>query len=151
MNIETLKEKLADIDADTLRNFIFDLYLRYPELSDKIEALTLANDPVALPKILGKRIASLRRGRRFIDYRASFDFARELEAALADIESGLLERSPEHAFNLVDKFLATAEPVLNRVDDSGGAVGDVVVADGGQGLAGRQGGLARAGFLILSI
>ncbi len=125
MNIDTLKEKLADIDADTLRDFIFGLYLQYPELSDKIEALTLANDPVALTSVLRKRIASLKRGRRFIDYRASFDFARELEATLADIESGLLERSPEHAFDLVDRFLATAESVLNRVDDSGGAVGEV--------------------------
>ena len=125
MNVETLKEKLADIDADTLRNFIFDLYLCYPELSDKIEALTLANDPVALSRVLRKRIASLKRRQRFIDYRASFDFARELEATLADIESGLLERSPEHAFDLVDRFLATAESVLNRVDDSGGAVGEV--------------------------
>jgi len=26
MNVDTLKQKLADIDADTLRNFIFDLY-----------------------------------------------------------------------------------------------------------------------------
>ncbi|MGB5425208.1 MAG: DUF6880 family protein [Gammaproteobacteria bacterium] len=125
VSIDTLKEKLADIDADTLRDFIFDLYLRYPELNDKIEALTLANDPVALSQVLGKRIASLRRGRRFIDYRASFDFARELEAVLTNIESGLLERSPEHAFDLVDRFLATAESVLNRVDDSGGAVGEV--------------------------
>ncbi len=125
MNIDTLKEKLADIDADTLRDYIFDLYLQYPELSDKIEALTLANDPVALTRVLRKRIASLKRGRRFIDYRASFDFARELEAVLADIESGLLERSPEHAFDLIDRFLATAESVLNRVDDSGGAVGEV--------------------------
>ncbi|WP_135607057.1 DUF6880 family protein [Solemya velesiana gill symbiont] len=116
---------MADIDADILRNFIFDLYLRYPELSDKIEALTLANDSTALSRVLGKRIASLRRGRRFIDYRASFDFARELEALLADIESGLLARSPKHAFNLVDRFLATAESVLNRVDDSVGAVGEV--------------------------
>jgi hypothetical protein len=125
MNVDTLKEKLADIDTETLRNFIFDLYLCYPELSDKIEALTLANDPIALSSVLRKRIASLKRGRRFIDYRASFDFARELEATLADIESGLLERSPEHAFDLVDRFLATAESVLNRVDDSGGAVGEV--------------------------
>ena len=39
MNVDTLKEKLADIDADTLRNFVFDLYLRYPQLSGKIEAL----------------------------------------------------------------------------------------------------------------
>lgn len=125
MNVDKLKEKLADIDVDTLRDFILDLYLRYPELSDKIEALTLANDPVALCGVLRKRIASLKRGRRFIDYRASFDFARELEAALDDIESGLLERSPELAFDFVDRFLATAESVLNRVDDSGGAVGEV--------------------------
>jgi len=108
-----------------LRDFIFGLYLQYPELRDKIEALTLVNDPVALTRVLRKRITSLKRGRRFIDYRASFDFARELEAILADIESGLLECSPEHAFELVDRFLATAESVLNRVDDSGGAVGEV--------------------------
>jgi hypothetical protein len=106
MNVDTLKEKLTDIDADILRNFIFDLYLRYPELSDRIEALIFANDPVALSRMLRKRIASLKRGQRFIDYRASFDFSRELEATLSDIESGLLERSPEHAFDLVDRFLA---------------------------------------------
>lgn len=125
MSVDTLKDKLTDIDADTLRDFILDLYLRYPELSDKIEALTLAEDPVALSKVLRKRIASLKRGRRFIDYRASFDFVRELEAVLVDIESGLLERSPEHAFDLVDRFLVTAELVLNRVDDSGGVVSEV--------------------------
>ena len=69
MNVDTLKEKLADIDADTLRDFILDLYLRYPELSDKVESLTLANDPVALSSLLRKRIALLKRGRRFIDGR----------------------------------------------------------------------------------
>lgn len=62
MNVDKLKEKLADIDADTLRNFILDLYLRYPELNDKIEALTLANDPLALSRVLRKRIASLNEG-----------------------------------------------------------------------------------------
>lgn len=36
-----------------------------------------------------------------------------------------MANSPKHAFELVDKFLATAEPVLNRVDDSGGDVGEV--------------------------
>jgi Family of unknown function (DUF6880) len=125
MKVDTLKKKLTDIGADTLRDFILDLYIRYPEMSDKIEALTLADDPVALASMLRKRIASLKRGRRFIDYRASFDFARELEEFLNDIESGLLEHSPEHAFDLVNRFLATAESVLNRVDDSGGAVGEV--------------------------
>ncbi|MEE4216718.1 MAG: hypothetical protein V2I48_03860 [Xanthomonadales bacterium] len=125
MNIDLLKQKLAEIDAATLRGFILDLYLHYPELSDRTEALLLHNDPAALAKALGKRIQSLRRGRKFIDYRASFELSRELDALLADIESGLLTTSPKHAFELVDRFLATAESVLNRVDDSGGAVGAV--------------------------
>ncbi len=125
MNIDELKEKLAELDAATLQDFVLDVYLDYPDLSDKIEALVLANDSLALTKVLRKRIASLKRGRRFIDYRASFDFARELKAIVNDIKSGLLENSPKHAFELVDRFLATAESVLNRVDDSGGAVGEV--------------------------
>lgn len=125
MSIDKLKEKLAELDVAILREFILDLYLDYPDLNDRIEALALYNDPAALAKALDKRIKSLRRGRRFIDYRASFDFARELEAIPTDIESGLLERSPKHAFDLVDRFLATAESVLNRVDDSGGVVGEV--------------------------
>jgi hypothetical protein len=91
----------------------------------KIEALALADDPVALSRELGKRMTSLRQGRKFIDYRASFDFARDLEALIADIESKLLPCSPKHAFKLVDRFLATAESVLNRVDDSSGTVGHV--------------------------
>jgi len=125
MNIDTLKEKLADLDAATLQDFILDLYLHYPDLSVKIEALMLHNNPVALARALGKQIQSLHRGRKFIDYRASFSFSRELEALLADIESGLLATSPKHAFDLVDRFLVTAESVLNRVDDSGGSVGEV--------------------------
>jgi hypothetical protein len=125
MNIDEIKHKLADIDAATLQDFILALYLHYPELNDKIEALLLYSNPAALANALGKRIQSLRRGRKFIDYRASFDFTRQLDALLADIENGLLANSPKHAFELVDKFLATAEPVLNRVDDSGGEVGEV--------------------------
>ena len=37
MNIDQLKQKLANIDAATLQDFILDLYLRYPELNDKTE------------------------------------------------------------------------------------------------------------------
>lgn len=48
MSIDGLKEKLAELNAATLRDFILDVYLGYPDLSDKIEALALANDPVAL-------------------------------------------------------------------------------------------------------
>ena len=48
MDIDPLKQKLTEIDTATLRDFILDLYLHHPELSDKIEALLLYNDPAAL-------------------------------------------------------------------------------------------------------
>ncbi|TNF95950.1 MAG: hypothetical protein EP297_11210 [Gammaproteobacteria bacterium] len=125
MNIDELKARLDELDKNTLQDFVLDLYLNYPELSDTIESLVLANDPSALTKVINKRIQSIKRGRRFIDYHASFSFARDLETIISDIERGLLDSSPKHAFELTDKFLATAENVINRVDDSAGVVGDV--------------------------
>ncbi len=125
MNTDQLKQKLSEIDSATLQDFIIDLHQQYPELSDKIEALVLFNDPAALAKALNKRVQSLKRGRKFIEYHASYEFSRDLESLLSDIETGLLESAPKQAFELFDKFLATTESVFNRVDDSGGSVGEV--------------------------
>lgn len=122
MELEQLQHKLSALDKELLEDFILDLYLHFPELADRIETLSLTKDPSALSKAIAKRIQSLKRGRRFIDYRSSFAFARDLELIVEDIERGLLDGSPEHAFALADKFLATVEAVLNRVDDSGGVV-----------------------------
>ena len=79
MTIDDLKQKLADIDAATLQDFILDLYLHYPELNDKIEALLLYSDPAALANALGKRIQSLRRGptHRNMRLSSSTDFWRQ--------------------------------------------------------------------------
>ena len=125
MNIDDLTKKLSQLDAAVLQDYVLGLYLNYPDLTDSIETLVLFNDPPVLKKAIAKRITSLKRGRRFIDYRASTAFARDLEGILADIERGLLDSAPKLAFELVDKFLATAESVLNRVDDSSGEIGGV--------------------------
>ena len=125
MTIDELTKKLSELNAAVLQDFVLDLYLRYPDLSASIETLVLFSDPPALKKAIAKRITSLKRGRRFIDYRASTDFARDLESILRDIENGLLGAEPKLAFELVDKFLATADSVLNRVDDSSGEIGGV--------------------------
>ncbi len=59
VNIDPLKQKLTEIDAATLRDFILDLYLHHPELSDQIEALLLYNDPAALAKAFEKADCNL--------------------------------------------------------------------------------------------
>ncbi len=79
--------------------------------------LVLFNDPSVLKKAFTKRIQSLKRGRKFIDLRASAEFARDLDSIVSDIESGLLGASPKHACELIEKFLAAADVVMNGVDD----------------------------------
>ena len=125
MNIDDIKQKIAALDTNRVKDFILDLYLQYPELENKIETLLLYNDPAALSKAILKRIQSVSRGRKFIDYRMNFSFARDLDLIVSDIESGLLETSPKHAFDLLNKFLATSNKVYERIDDSSGDVGGV--------------------------
>jgi hypothetical protein len=125
MKFDEIKQKIDDVDTDRLKDFLLDLYLHRPELHNQIESLVLYNDPAALAKAISKRIQSVSRGRKFIDYRMSFSFARDLESIVADIESGLLDRSPKHAFDLMTKFLATSNKVFERVDDSSGDIGGV--------------------------
>ena len=125
MNSDEIKQKINALDVDKVKDFLLDLYLRHPELNTQIETLVLHNDPAALAKAILKRIQSVSRGRKFIDYRMSTDFARNLDDIVADIESGLLASSPKHAFDLMTKFLATSHQVFERIDDSSGEIGGV--------------------------
>ncbi len=125
MKTEELQQKLSELDPATLKDFILDLYIKYPELSNSIETLVLFNDPSALKKAIAKRIQSVKRGSKFIDYYASREFSQNLESIVDDIENGLLTVAPKDAFELIDKFLATADSVMNRVDDSSGEIGGV--------------------------
>lgn len=125
MKTEELQQKLSELDLANLQDFILDLYVKYPELSNNIETLVLFNDSAALKKAIAKRIQSVKRGSKFIDYYASHEFAHNLESIVDDIENGLLVAAPKDAFELIDKFLATADSVMNRVDDSSGEIGGV--------------------------
>jgi len=125
MNIDEVKQKLETLNQPQLQDFVLDLYLQYPELKVKIETLVLLNNPEDLAKSINKRIQSIKRGRKFIDYRNSWQFSRDLQSIVDDTESGLLDVSPKQAFLSAEKFLATAESVLNRVDDSSGTIGEV--------------------------
>lgn len=125
MTIDDIKQKIEALDADLVKDFLFNLYQQYPELNTQIETLVLRNDPAALSTAISKRIASISRGRKFIDYQMNFAFASDLDSIVADIEDGLLESSPKHAFDLISKFLATANKVFDRADDSSGDIGCV--------------------------
>lgn len=118
-----LKQLLRAQSAEVLSEIIEGLYGISDDVDRRLESRLLAADPAALAQHLKKRIQSLKRGSRFIRYGESFEFGRELDALIKDIE-GLVTTEPKAGFMIVELFMATHEKVLNRVDDSAGCVGD---------------------------
>lgn len=74
---------------------------------------------------IGKRLAALRSARSFIDWQKRRDFVRDLDLQRAMIADRVAPTCPDLALDLMWRFLDLAEPVMNRVDDSTGSVGDV--------------------------
>lgn len=121
---EAMKDKLAALSHETLVAFIEQLYGHDDDVDQRIESLVLRNDPHALCKALKKRVQTIKRGRRFIDYSESFSYARHLEDLLDDVEQLLLPQSAERAFQVIDAFVRTSRHSFERADDSSGAIGD---------------------------
>jgi hypothetical protein len=74
---------------------------------------------------VNKRITTLRSARSFIDWQKRPDFVRDLDLTRATIAEKIAQTRPDLALDLTWRFMALAAPVLNRVDDSSGTVGDV--------------------------
>jgi hypothetical protein len=103
--------ELADGDAEVRRRLRLEL------------AAEAGGDSIAAA--IGKRIIALRSARSFVDWQKRRDFVRDLNLQRAMIVDRVAPTRPELALDLMWRFLDLAGPVLNRVDDSTGAVGDV--------------------------
>jgi len=121
MNAE-LKKLLAQLSEEELSVALQLVYGMDKSVDRRIESLLLASDTDAHAKHLKKRVASLKRGSRFISWSESSAFARDMERLLDEI-SALVPTDPQAAFKLADAFMATHEKVLSRCDDSNGSIG----------------------------
>ncbi len=74
---------------------------------------------------IGKRITTLRSAKSFVDWQKRRDFVKDLDLQRSMIVSRVAQTRADLALDLMWRFLDLAEPVINRVDDSNGAVGDV--------------------------
>lgn len=115
------KRKLIDLGAETLAEALLDLSVHSEAADDLIERL-LATPKENIQRFK-KKLSSLRRSRRFVDWRGSSGFARELEMLLQDLEAGVTD--PVTGIELVAAFYETDEGVLGHCDDSSGHVSDV--------------------------
>ena len=103
--------ELADGDAEVKRRLRLEL------------AAQAGGDSIAAE--IGKRITALRSARSFVDWQKRRDFVRDLDLQRAMIADRVAPTRADLALDLMWRFLDLAEPVINRVDDSTGSVGDV--------------------------
>src|SRR4051812_21725299 len=81
--------------------------------------------PEAVAADIGKRLATLWQARSFVDWQKRPAFVRDLDRQQRLILDKVAEDRPDLALELLWRFMALAGPVLERVDDSHGDVGDV--------------------------
>lgn len=78
-----------------------------------------------LEQALTKRIATLARSRKFLDWREAPTLAAELTALREGIVAELGASDPRAAMEQLWRFLGIAQVTVERVDDSSGAIGEV--------------------------
>ena len=119
-------DNLTALGAPRLAAILVDLAAGNAEVKRRLR-LELAGqageDSMAVE--IGKRLTTIRSARSFIDWRKRKDFIRDLDLQRAMIADRLAATRPDLALGLMWRFLDLAEPVLDRVDDSNGSVGDV--------------------------
>jgi hypothetical protein len=103
--------ELADGDAEIKRRLRLEL------------AVQDGGDTIAAE--VGKRLAALRSARSLVGWQQRRDFVKGLELQRTMIVTQVAETRADLALDLMWRFMDLAEPVLNRVDDSSGSVGDV--------------------------
>jgi hypothetical protein len=115
------KEKLIGLGADVLADALLNLAMRLDEAEDQIEQLLAT--PEENVRRFKKKLSSLKRSRRFIDWRDVGDFSHELEMLLQDLNAGV--EDPLTGLELVAAFYETDKAIFERCDDSNGEIGDV--------------------------
>jgi hypothetical protein len=119
-------ENLVRLGAERLTDILLELAGEHPAIKRRLR-LELAGEAggEAIAAEVAKRITALRSARTFIDWQKRPDFVRDLDLTRAMIADRVGRTRPDLALDLMWRFMALAEPVLNRVDDSSGSVGDV--------------------------
>lgn len=113
-------EDIKSIDHNKLADLLYGLIDTDNLLYEKIENMLVADNPVELHKNIKKNIASIKRGRRFIDYRESFEFAEKVASIAEDID--MLVADKKSASKLLKELILTDSKVYLRSDDSAGYI-----------------------------
>ena len=119
-------DNLVQLGAERLAGFLLELADEQPAIKRRLR-FELAGEAGGemIAAEMTKRITTLRSARSFVDWQKRADFVRDLDLTRTTIVERVGQLRPDLALDLMWRFMALAEPVINRVDDSNGAVGAV--------------------------
>jgi len=111
-------DTLVSLGAQRLAGILLDLADEQPTIKRRLR-LELAGQAggETIAAEISKRLTALRSARSFIDWQKRPDFVRDLNLTRTMITDRLAETRPDLALDLLWRFMALAEPTLNRVDE----------------------------------
>jgi len=119
-------EGLAKLGAKRLAELLVEACQNDKPLRRKIELLLASKQgSEVLEGTISKRLTTLSRAHGFVDWDEVSTLVAELNALREGIVVQLGAMDPRAASELMWRFLALAGPTLERVDDSGGRIGNV--------------------------
>jgi len=123
---EITLEEIRTLSHETLSVMFYTISQKDQEIHAKLEKLLLSANPKELVKSIKKDIASIKRGRKFIAYRMSFEFSQKIQSIVDDISSMVEDKKV--ASKLYKELILTDSKVYLRTDDSSGVIQDSYAA-----------------------
>jgi len=119
-------DNLQALGAKRLAEVLLDLAAGDAAVKRRLRLeLSAEAGPEAVAAAIGKRLTALRQARSIVDWQKRPAFVKDLDQQRQLILDKVAGERPDLALELMWRFMDLAEPVLNRVDDSRGDVGDV--------------------------
>jgi len=113
-------EEIRTLSHETLSGMLYTMSQKDQEIHAKLDKLLLSANPKELVKAIKKDIASIKRGRKFIEYRMSFEFSQKIQSIVTDISSMVEDKKV--ASKLYKELILTDSKVYLRTDDSSGII-----------------------------
>lgn len=119
-------KNLANLGAERLAELLMDLGSSDAAIKRRLRLeLAASSGSADVAREVKKRLATIAKAQSFIEWPKIKQLAADLELQRRTIVEQVAKIDPAEALALMWQFLALANPVLNRSDDSNGVVGDI--------------------------